>query len=395
MFDKIAYWPRVRREDGRVLERALAGPNLLDPGVVVDGAVIEASFAGTRPSVLQRLQETGAALVIDPGALRFTTSAFLEVASVTRLPYAPDRPIDPSFQASSFVREALAFQDSVGASAYMVPAVPSPRPDDDWSNLNRRIHEDATRSNGLDVPRKPLIAFAAPGWAALRRPKDVVKPLLDMPIGALYLQPTRLQPNRDSVEKLVAYSNLALEAIRQGIPVIAGRVGAFGLVLVALGVGIFDSGLGDAEGFDLASRNRILRRRSVGSGRGGNRRVYFRELKTTLMHREVEALSAEPGLRARFVCSLPCCRWQGWEDIGGRRRDHNLRVRLAEVDAIRQISSPSLRIQQTHKDLEDAQGHAAVVRRFLEAKATRIPKFSHLDTWLSVMARLQEAFAAA
>src|SRR5437867_946284 len=68
MFANPGFWPRVSTYEGREIERALAGPNLLDPGIRLGGAVVEASYAVTKPSVLGRLQETDTAYVVDPGS---------------------------------------------------------------------------------------------------------------------------------------------------------------------------------------------------------------------------------------------------------------------------------------------------------------------------------------
>jgi hypothetical protein len=72
------------------------------------------------------------------------------------------------------------------------------------------------------------------------------------------------------------------------VPVIVGRVGAFGLVLQALGITAFDSGLGQAEAHDLATLNRPMtererQRRTEGQGGGGPaQRIYLEPVKTAL-----------------------------------------------------------------------------------------------------------------
>lgn len=397
MFDKLAFWPRVRKDNAHVVEQALAGPTLFDQeGLSLQGAIVEAPHANTDPPLLARMKELDVPFLVDPGAMRFLSATYLDMPSWAAIPYAPESPIDPTFAVEPFVRGCLHFQSGTGAAAYLIPAVWSPTPEDEWMKLNLAIHENAVRINGSDVPTKALIAYTAPKWPALRRPKELVKPLADMGFEFIYLQPTNLNPTTNGVEKLVTYCEFALEARRAGMHVVAGRVGSFGLLLLSIGVEAFDSGLGDAESFDLADRLRPKKKKpDKGGGGGGNRRVYFRELKTTLMHQEVAAILGESGLAARFVCNLPCCRWQGWENIGDRRRDHNLRVRLAEVDAMAAVHSQAWRIQQLQKDLEEAQTHAAVVRRDLEAKGTRVPKFDHLSTWLSVITRVQESASAA
>lgn len=118
-----------------------------------------------------------------------------------------------------------------------------------------------------------MLALVAPGPQAMARPEKVVSRLPDSPIDGVYLQPLRLDPVRDSLEKLARFVQFAHAFRGAGIPVVVGRVGAFGLNLNALGITAFDSGLGQAEGHDLASLNRPMteherQRREAGDGSG-------------------------------------------------------------------------------------------------------------------------------
>lgn len=149
--------------------------------------------------------------------------------------------------------------------------------------------------------------------------------LLDYPIDAVYVQALRLDPVGDSPEKLAQYVRFLLAVKELRLPVIAGRVGAFGLVLQALGIAAFDSGLGQAERSDLAALNRPPTERELerrGKGGGPDRRIYLEQLKTTLQGRHAGAILADRSLRSRFVCSLGCCQHRGFEDLSERRREH-------------------------------------------------------------------------
>ena len=171
----------------------------------------------------------------------------------------------------------------------------------------------------------------APGREALLDPRSTLERVKDVPIDGIYVQPLRLSPTRDGVDKLVAYVRFVTAARDLGLPVFAGRVGAFGLVLEAVGITLFDSGLAQAEGFDLASLNNRRSHGDRAAGAGGTRRIYLRASRTTLPGRIVEAVLAEHGLRSRFQCELECCRWRDQTSLGERCREHYLRVRQDEV----------------------------------------------------------------
>jgi hypothetical protein len=396
MFAKLGFWPRVSTYEGREIERALAGPNLLDAGIDLGGAVVEASYAAMKPSVLGRLQETDTAYAIDPQSLRFVTDSYQDVATLRKLPYAPSAPLRPGGSVEQFVVDALKFQDEARASAYVVPGTPIYGARDGWQELNAAVHWIAASKNGRDVANRPLVAYIAPDALALRNPTEILRPLSDLPLEALYFQPLRFHPTRESVERLVAYCRFVISAKELGFDVICGRVGALGLLLQTLGITAFDSGLGEAESFNLSQLNRRPKKKKVGDKGGGrNRRVYLEAVKTTLISKDVDAIFNEPSLRHRFTCSLPCCRFSGFEGLADRRRQHYLRVRLSEVENLSKVPTAAMRLEYVHQELQQAQSHAQVVKRVLEERGANVPKFEHLDAWLALTSRIAEMGVAA
>ena len=387
------YLPRITRRDGRAIESALAGPSLYEAGVQLSGAVVEATFAHQDPPLLRRLRDANVPLLVDPQTVRFTTDAFFGVAQVRGLPYAPTVPLVPGIKRKRVrhvVAASMAFQEERGASAYVAPSVPIRDQDrNGWEDLHRQMLKAAVAANGSEgISRKPLVAFLAPGPRALADPRGSLSFLADLPIDGVYVQPMRLDPTRDSVEKLVQYVRLLRKARELGIEVIASRVGAFGLILHALDIPFFDSGLGEAEKCDLAALNRPRRPETAGaSGRKGNRRIYLEALRTTLPARVADSILAQKGLRARFACGLACCRWHGYEDLAERGRTHYLWVRHREVAYLAEQPTPEMKIDAVANMLAEAQETAKVVKRALGEREVPLPSFDHLDRWHSVLAR--------
>src|SRR5207247_2425970 len=128
------------------------------------GAVMTATYAGTEPALLQRLQESGTPYLIEPQSMRFATGSFRETRALTSLPYAPPAALDPTKWTNEhehMVEGALRFQAAHGASHYLVPALPYERPTPDRLNTHRALHELAVSLNGTDgIPRKPLVGMA-------------------------------------------------------------------------------------------------------------------------------------------------------------------------------------------------------------------------------------------
>jgi hypothetical protein len=166
------------------------------------------------------------------------------------------------------------------------------------------------------------------------------------------------------------------------------------LVLQALGVNAFDSGLAQAEASNLAQLNRPLsererERRREGKGGGPDKRIYFEAVKTTMKGAHATAILERQGLRSRFVCGRACCQFRGFEDLGARRRQHFLYTRDAEVGDVRQCPSTALRLDLVRERLRDAQETGRVVRRSLIDLGAAAPNFEHLDRWISLLSQEQ------
>jgi hypothetical protein len=300
--------------------------------------------------------------------------------------------------AENLARTALLFEQSVGTEIYMAPGLPLMDRDlPQWVEANDRVLAAACTANGSrDLDRKPLLATIAPGPKALAKPELLLNRLLDYPVDGVYVQALRLDPVRDSLEKLARFVQFVHEIGRSGLPVIVGRVGAFGLVLQALGVPLFDSGLGHAEAHDLSSLNRPLterereRRASKEGGGGPSSRVYLELLKTTLQAKHARAIVGTHGLGSRFVCRRGCCRFRGMETLAERGRQHYLWSRTAEVGALRDTPVPAMRLARMEADLRSAKETAAAVRRALALETPGFPSFGHIDRWLGLLAREQQ-----
>jgi hypothetical protein len=399
-----SYLPRVTRRDGRAIEEALAGPTLFDVGVKLNGAVVEATYAAEDSPLLKRLRESGVPQLIDPQTLRFTGERFLSVAQFERLPYRPEVPIvaDSLTQADAeaLARQVLLFEQQAGASWYLAAALPYYDQDQQrWLAHNDRLLAASCAANGgADLDRRPLIAQVAPGRRLLERPEHIVNRLLDHPVSAVYVQPLTLDPVKDSVEKLVQYVHFLRAIHDAGLPVIASRVGAFGLVLGALGIQAFDSGLGQAEACNLASLNRPPTSRELGgNGKSGGpgRRIYLEQLKTTLTDRHAAAILEDRTLRSHVACTLGCCEHRGFENLAERCRQHYLWVRDHEVSLLRARPTQSMRVDLVYEQLRSAREVGAVVSRTLKAHAVEAPSFEHIDRWIAVLARETSLSAAA
>lgn len=399
---EASYLPRVTRHAGRVLEEALAPSTLFDQGVQLRGAIVEATYAAEDPAILRRLRAGSVPFLVEPQTLRFTGEAFLATSAFSKLPYTPSSLVTAAaakaINVDDLARQVLEFEQRHGAAAFISPAWPlEDRERETWAYANQRLLQAACDANGSgDVEARPMLAQVAPGRSAREDPDRLIATLMDLPIDGVYVQPLRLNPVRDSVEKLLAYVRM-LEAFEQaGLPVIAARVGAFGAVLAAVGISAFDSGLGLAEASDLSALNRRKSEKERSKkGPKGSRRLYLAPLRTTMPARQAQLILDDDGLRGHFACGFGCCRFQALEELPDRARQHFLWTRNEEVRKIRELQTRTMKIDAIHEDLRDARELGRLVRRTLIGHLQELPTFDHTDRWIRVLGREAEARAAA
>jgi hypothetical protein len=131
-----------------------------------------------------------------PQTVRFAGARFLQVPKLADLAYAPDKPITPdemnAADAHELARGALAFAQDRGTDAYLAPGLPLVDKNlAAWTDLNQLVLAGACAANGTgEIERKPLLAYIAPGAAAMADPEPIIASLLDLPIDGVYDQPT-------------------------------------------------------------------------------------------------------------------------------------------------------------------------------------------------------------
>lgn len=393
MFVARSLVPHVSTAEGRGLERLLADTER----PILGGAVIEATYVATDPPLLPRLRGLRVPYTVDPQTLRFSSPRYLSIAGLRRLPYAPDNPYasHPGSQVvDTMVREALLFQARHEVDLYLTPATPMLKPTLRAVKAHRRVHDVASASVGQDVPLRPLLAAVAPTLPVMRSPFAVYEALLDRAYAGIYAQPIRLNPKLDSVEWLVAYAQFLLTAADYNLPVVAARTGAFGLILTALGVDAFDSGFGERESFNLRALNRVPASELGPGERGGpRRRIYARDLLTSIDELRLRVLLDSRTIGPRLSCDLGSCRFGGFGEQLANPRSHFFHVRLAELAALRELPTTAMRVQHTHDRLRAAIELGRLVNSCLEDAGHKPVSFDHLDVWLAVLTRVAAKIA--
>jgi hypothetical protein len=391
LFAGLSYLPRVTQHDGLALEDALGGGTLFDEATTISGAVVEAAYAADGPPLLDRFRTDRVPTIYDCHSLRFAGEAFLGVARIAGLPFAPDAPVKPEtfddVQAEQLVRATFEFVQERGASAYTIPGLPLFDQDrDGWIEVNRRIAEAACRVNGAgDLERRPLIATIAPGRSAMNDPGIVLDWLLDLPVDGVHFLPTNFNAVRDSVEKLTRYVEYVDACATSHLGVLLGRSGAFAEVVHArVGRVAFDSGLGIAEAHVLSRQLRPTPSRREQRRGGAGKRLFLEPLMTTLRDKHAVPLLSDALIRGRLVCPHACCRFRGFEDLLDRRRPHYLRTK---TEGARRLWSVPQGLRRTivAERIQTARENARLAVRLLRHQGIEPPTFDHLERWAVIL----------
>jgi hypothetical protein len=208
------------------------------------------------------------------------------------------------------------------------------------------------------------------------------------------VQPLRMHPRQDSVERLVRLAQFLLASQDVGLPVIAGRAGTFGLVLMALGVYAVDSGFGERETFDLASLDRERKERDEGDRKGGRAKfAYLSSLLTSIPTVTAQLLIRHPALATSFVCEEGECRYGGIEAQVDRPRAHFFHARPAELAELRSRPTVELRVQYIGERLRRAIELGDRVNRVLADDGHAPIHLDHLRNWDAVLVRVAATVA--
>lgn len=388
----------VTQHEGRSLEQLLAPRRLGEDDLSLGGAVIQASYVHRDPPLLLRLADGHVPWVVEPQSVRFASAGYGTVASVAQLPYAPQAPLDPTRfgdEHRRMVRSALEFQALHGPSMYVVPSLPVARPSARMLEAFQALHEFAATLNGSEkIPYRPMLATTYPGTSVLKGRYSVFERLADRSWAGVYVQPLQLDSKRDGVEKLVAYARFLQQGQESGFRVIAGRPGAFGLVLGSFGIDLFDSGLGGGDSFSLSRLDRPRVRDEAGQKRGGPARpVYLRPLMSALRASDASQLLDSPAVRSQLACDLGECRFGGYLHAVEDPRPHFSHCRQAELQALREQRTTSLRVQLVNEWLQAAIGTARLINRVRGEVGLDPIDFGYLDRWRGVLSRIASLVA--
>lgn len=287
------------------------------------------------------------------------------------------------------VRGALEFQAAHEPSMYVVPALPSSKVSARVFRAFTDLHAFAADLNGsAKIPFRPMLAASYPSYAVMRARFGTFD-RLDRTFAGALVQPLQLNTKQDSVEKLVTYSRF-LQTVADGpLPVVACRPGAFGLILAAFGIEIFESSL-DGGGSFSGSRLDREPKPSTDEKRNGGRAksVYVGALRTALPFDLANEVLKSLSLAAQLGCLIDECRLGGYPFALENPRRHFQHVRQEELRMLRALPSPQYRVPVLVEWLRSSSDLGRAINRIRDEQSKPSINFGHLDRWVGVVARV-------
>lgn len=382
--------PRVTSRNWRGVSRALRPTLDEQDGLRVPWVVLDAPSALADPTVSTDLRSADAQIMIDTGAWRFADARTFDTPKWTSLPYAPDRPFEPTAAwISNYIARDLSVQAELGASVYLVPGwFPAPRaPSDDVARQADLIFQAVERA-GRQIDAKPLVAYVPVRSGDLENGHSYLSQLHGGYEG-IYLQISPIKPYTDPTHRLSRQVALLVAGQADGRYVIAGHFGALAISLRAISIDAADAGLGDVETFDLNSKIANQKPKPSKDKDKGPRpptpRIYVPEIGRSIKGSLWQYLMSVPAIQAELLCRRACCRFRVWQSLPQRAIEHALCCRIQESEAIERLP-PSMRLDYADRLLSGIETRLGVINGALAAEGQPPLPLAYIHTQRSLLA---------
>lgn len=384
---------RASQSDNRLIEE-LATPATtglaLARRVPMDGIVVDAPTARSKPVFRDVAQAAGLPFLIDP-----LTHLLLDVQSPedswASLDFAhPEAASLGTFEDGRVLDElidrTLRFQLEHGATHLIPPYIHAKSPDDPWFGVQLAIfHRTGAylRAEGIDLPVAAVLAGALQHfgprsrWAkgldlALSRLET-----LNVRLVALALSASR-STKGDSPDRVANYL-AAVHHVAATHHTIAWRQGTYGLAAVAAGASGYQAGPGTDESCDLPSATRSRRPRTTTDNFGRAKRIYMSRFGRSISAKAAHVLLSHASTRGGLVCNDAMCCPDGASSMLSNWRQHTLRARARDLYELRALPDAAWRLNQVSRHAERAATDARMANEVLQSAGLteRIPERSY------------------
>ena len=373
-------------------------------GYNVENFIFPINHQTQQKNLLKNIMESGSNYLIDPATMRLAYDTFSEVKGLISLPYAPQKlnkleleDLKSLSSKQEYVKKVVDAQ-----LQYMPTYIVSPFHVSNNSNLVRIKATDDENWFSLDVKllyetkdylKKINCQLPLIGGFCIKTDILTTKSEREYFLNVVSALPCDMYwiyvdciDNNSNPAQLYQYANTLLTLQKSANkPVIAGRIGTFGLVLLAFGLFGFESGASRFESFS----------EDLYKNASDNYNLYLNYYFPALMRnvpverknpaKIIWLLSSSTG--HNISCDCPYCIGKRPDELVNEQlsKKHFLYKRQEEINTLRFLRSINDRVDYIEKRIQNAINYHQSLKPIFKAD-----EYSHFKTWLTVIQELKK-----
>ncbi|MDD6632982.1 MAG: serine/threonine-protein kinase [Lachnobacterium sp.] len=373
-------------------------------GYTVDNVVFPINHQNQQKNLLRFVKNHQVNIIVDPATMRLAYDTYADVKGLTMLPYAPDdlsrlelEDLSEYSKKKEYVKKVVDEQLKHGVKNIVAPFHMSNNSNlvkikmdtnENWFSLDVKLLEE-TRSylDSIKFDGKLVGGFCIKADILTNKNEReyFLNVLSGLSCDMYWIYVDCINENSNAAQ-LYNYSTALLDLQKYtNKPVIAGRIGAFGLVLLSFGLYAFESGTSRFESFyeDLY--------KEVSDSYNLYVRYYMPELLTNVAVDRKNPIKIVQLLHSKIGTDITChCPYCDGVDpklllADKLTRKHFLYRRNEEIQKLRSIPTIESRVEYMKDRITNAIGYYKNLKPIFKDD-----DYKFLKTWTDVIAKLQE-----
>jgi serine/threonine-protein kinase len=373
-------------------------------GFSIENAVFPINHQSLQKGVLKHIKEKGVKFIIDPATMRLAYDSYADVKGVVSLPYAPANfsrleldDLKSNELKRNYVKSVVDEQIKHDPSCIVSPFHVSNNTNlvkikmesnENWFSLDvKLLKETRDYLDRINCPTQLIGGFCVKTDILTTKTEReyFLNVLTSLDCESYWVYVDCIDSN-SNISQLYNYANTLLELQKStGKRVIAGRIGAFGLVLLAFGLYGFESGTSRFESFyeDLYKDANDPYNMYV--------RYYFPELLSNVAIERKNPIKIiqllETNIGKDIACRCPYCNGNHPSILvsDGLARKHFLYRRNEEINELRKFTTSLERISYIEKRITNALHFYKNLKPIFRDDDSKF-----LKVWLDVIEKLKE-----
>ena len=373
-------------------------------GYSVENYIFPINHQSQQKNLLKLIMESGANYMIDPATMRLAYDTFSEVKGLVALPYAPQGlnrleldDLRPLQSKRDYVKKVIDAQLQYDPTYIVAPFHVSNNSnlvrikatdEENWFSLDVKLlyeAKDYLRQIDCQLPLIGGFCIKTDILTTKTEREYFLNVVSSLPCDYYWIYVDCID-NSSNPAQLYQYANTLL-ALQKSTnkPVIAGRIGTFGLVLLAFGLFGFEAGSARFESFyeDLYKNTSDSYNMYVN--------YYFPELMRNVpIERKnpakiIRLLSSGTG--NDISCNCPYCAHKQPEDLANDQlsKKHFLYRRQEEINFLRSLDTTNDRVSYIEMRIQNAINYHQALRPIFKTD-----EYAHFKVWQAVIAELKK-----